>query len=89
MTKECGDPYVGTTTRSGYVRGGEHQRDLDNKKEESDLWRHCQSKHNGEIKKFKMDIIETFPWDPLLRQVPEDTRINQQSTKRKRYQQEG
>ena len=40
------------------------------------MWRHCKEKHNGEIKKFRMDVIDTFKQDPMLRQVTESVRIS-------------
>ena len=40
------------------------------------MWQHCKEKHAGELKKFKMDVIESFKKDPLLRQVSEATRIS-------------
>jgi len=82
MTCEEGNGYyTGTTTRSAYVRGNEHQTLLQDKKEKSDLWEHCKEKHGNQIKTFKMDVIETFRRDPLLRQVTEATRINRTDKK--------
>ena len=75
ITCECTDEYNGTTTRSGYTRGIEHTKDMISKKEDSDMWRHCRDKHNGEIKGFRMDIVDTFKNDPMLRQVTEAVRI--------------
>ena len=76
MTCECNDPYTGTTTRSSYVRGKEHLKDLNDKNPESDLWEHCRKKHDGNLTSFRMDVIETFKQDPLLRQITEAVRIN-------------
>ena len=76
MTCECDNVYIGTTTRSAYVRGNEHHSDLIGKNEDSDLWQHCEKKHEGQIQMFKMDVIETFKGDPLLRQVSEAVRIS-------------
>ena len=76
MTCECEDSYIGTTTRGAYTRGKEHIEDLNLRKDSSDMWQHCKEKHSGELKKFKMDIIESFKRDPLLRQVSEATRIS-------------
>ena len=45
--------------------------DMTSKNEKSDMWRHCRDKHNGEIKEFKMDIVDTFKEDPMLRRVTE------------------
>ncbi len=77
MTCECEEgQYTGTTTRGAYVRGKEHISKIEEKNPKSDLWQHCVEKHNGEIKTFKMDVIESFKNDPLLRQVSEATRIS-------------
>ena len=76
LTCECESVYIGTTTRSAYVRGKEHEKYLIKKDENSDMWRHCKEKHNGEIKKFRMDVIDTFKQDPMLRQVTESVRIS-------------
>ena len=63
MTCECEDNYIGTTTRGAYTRGKEHIEDLNLRKDRSDMWQHCKEKHAGELKKFKMDIIESFKKD--------------------------
>ena len=81
MTCECDDTYIGTTSRGAYTRGKEHADDLEKKKQKSDLWQHCIQKHEGQIKKVKMDVIESFKNDPLLRQVSEATRINRSNKK--------
>ena len=57
-------------------------KDLQAKNEESDFWRHCRCKHGGEIKNLKMDIIETFKGDALLRQVSEAVRIERADQER-------
>ena len=75
MTCECDDEYTGTTTRSGYVRGGEQNDNLQKESDKSGLWDHCKKKHDGDKKTFRMDIIDSFRRDPLLRQVTEATRI--------------
>ena len=53
------------------------------KEEKSDMWRHCRDKHNGEIKQFKMDIVDTFKNDPMLRQVTEAVRIRRTAPKKR------
>ena len=82
MTCECEDQYTGTTTRGGYTRGKEHLKDLEEKNKDTDFWRHCQYKHGGQIKKLKMNIIETFKGDALLRQVSEAVRIERTDQER-------
>ena len=68
--------YKGTTTRGAYVRGKEHIAEMTSKREDSDMWRHCVEKHNGEVKEFRMDVLDTFKRDPMLRQVTEAVRIS-------------
>jgi len=75
ITCERGDLYIGTTTRSAFIRGDEHVRDLRTKNEDSDFWQHCKDKHNETIKNFKMDVLETFKGDATLRQISEAVRI--------------
>ena len=75
ITCECGDQYTGTTTRGGYTRGKEHIKGLREKDKNSDFWSHCVNKHDKKVTKMKMDIIETFKGDALLRQVTEAVRI--------------
>ena len=50
--------------------------DLRTRKEDSDMWKHCEDKHNGEVKQFRMDVIDTFKKDPMLRQITESVRIS-------------
>ena len=73
---ECDGKYTGTTTRSAYVHGKEHTVDLHSRRKNSALWKHCQDKHDGEIKKFRMDVVDTFRSDPMLRQITESVRIS-------------
>ena len=82
MTCECNGVYTGTTTRSAYIRGKEHMNDLVSKKEESDLWKHCRDEHGGEDKKFRMDVVDTFRKDPMLRQVTESVRISRTDSRK-------
>ena len=53
-----------------------------NKNQESDLWEHCRKKHDGNLTRFRMDVIETFKQDPLLRQITEAVRINRTDKKK-------
>ena len=55
---------------------------MEMKKDASDMWRHCQEKHDGVIKEFRMDVIDTFRKDPMLRQVTEAVRISRTDKKR-------
>ena len=51
------------------------------KNENSDMWRHCKEKHGGEVKGFRMDVIDTFKDDAMLRQITEAVRINRTDKK--------
>ena len=82
MRCECDGKYTGTTTRSAYVRGKEQTNDLHSRNEDSDLWKHCREKHDGEIKQFRMDVVDTFKRDPMLRQITESVRISRTDERR-------
>ena len=66
--------YKGETYRNCYVRGKEHLKDLDNKLENSSLWRHCREKHGSEVQKFEMNQIASYRNDSMLRQIMEAVR---------------
>ena len=57
-----------------YCRGEEHLKALNHKHNDSVLWAHCVSHHNGEIVPFQMKAKRFF-MDPLTRQVEEAVRI--------------
>ena len=44
----------GESGRNAYSRGLEHQRDLQDEKEDSPLWKHCTLQHNNEKVNFSM-----------------------------------
>ena len=67
--------YNGQTSRTAYLRAGEHVDDLEKRKEYSHLWKHCQEKHNGEVQEFKFSVSGTYTHDSLLRQVTEAVKI--------------
>ena len=71
MSCICKAVYNGKTSRSAYIRGNEHIRDLENEDDRSDLWNHCKEKHDGTKMKFNMIVAETFKNDALLKQVSE------------------
>ena len=68
--------YNGETAYNGYTRGGEHINDLRNKNERCCLWRHCLELHGGETQPFKMDVLQNFKNDAMLRQITEAVNIN-------------
>ena len=60
----------------------EHLDDLNAKNEESDFWQYCKNKHGAQLKKFKINIVETFKGDPTLRQINEAVRIERMDPKK-------
>ena len=66
--------YEGETGRSARIRGGEHLKDLEKKREKSALYKHVKNFHNDEEVKFRMDITKKFK-DALTRQADEAVRI--------------
>ena len=74
--------YKGETSRTSYVRGGEHLDDFDKRREKSVLWKHCRNKHNGQVegRRFRMDVLGVYKEDAMLRQVAEAVRIQQSPT---------
>ena len=75
---ECGQEYIGETSRNTYSRGKEHLRDLDSKNERSVMWKHAKEEHQGRIPDFTCSVVERFLKDSLLRQVSESVRINRE-----------
>ena len=67
--------YEGETGRSARLRGGEHLKDLEKKREKSVLYKHKISDHPTENVKFKMEITKKFK-DALTRQANEAVRIH-------------
>ena len=70
----CGDEYHGETSRTMYCRGGEHQKALASRSQESVLWTHCVSQHEGQMVTFAMKATGYF-MEPLTRQIDEAVRI--------------
>ena len=67
--------YEGETGRSARIRGGEHLRDLEKKREKSALYKHVKNCHNDDEEvKFRMEITKKFK-DALTRQADEAVRI--------------
>jgi hypothetical protein len=66
--------YEGESGRSARIRGNEHVRDLENRKEKSALYKHVKNVHPNENVKFRMDITSKFK-DALTRQANEAVRI--------------
>ena len=66
--------YKGETGRSARLRGAEHLKDLEKKREKSALFKHKMSDHPHESVKFKMEITGKFT-DALTRQANEAVKI--------------
>ena len=66
--------YEGETGRSARLRGAEHLKDFEKKREKSVLYKHKVSDHPNEDVKFKMEITQKFK-DALTRQANEAVRI--------------
>ena len=67
--------YEGETGRSARVRGAEHLKDLEKKKQKSVLFKHQMTDHKNEEVKFQMKITNKFK-DALTRQANEAVRIS-------------
>ena len=52
--------YEGETGRSARIRGAEHLKELEKKKEKSVLYKHKLTSHKNENVKFKMEITRKF-----------------------------
>ena len=67
--------YEGETGRSARIRGLEHVKDLEKKRQNSVLFKHVETEHANEVVKFKMEITSKFK-DALTRQSNEAVRIS-------------
>ena len=69
--------YHGQSSRTSYLRGTEHLTDFQHKREKSIMWKHCQSKHQGNTRsiRFRMDVVGVYHQDPMKRQIAEAVRI--------------
>ena len=66
--------YEGETSRSARIRGAEHVKDLEGKKQKSVLFKHKMTDHKNENVKFQMKITNKFK-DALTRQANEAVQI--------------
>ena len=69
--------YDGETSRNAYHRGKQHLAQYKNKSSDSVLWKHCVSVHQGSPAEFEMSVGRSFRGDPMMRQIDEGTRIQQ------------
>ena len=70
---ECGDIYIGETSRSAYTRGKEHMKSLAKREERSVLWKHCKEKHDSRT---QMNVNGSYSNDAMLRKISEGVRID-------------
>ena len=66
--------YEGESGRIDRLRGAEHLKDLEKKREKSVLYKHIKNAHPNEEVKFKMEITQRFK-DALTRQANEAVQI--------------
>ena len=71
--------YEGETSRSARLRGKEHLKDLEKKREKSVLYKHKVLEHFNEEVKFEMEITGVYR-DALTRQANEAVRISNRQT---------
>ena len=64
----------GETNRSARVRCLEHRAAL-MRGDNSNLWEHCVSKHQGQLAEFGYKVTRNFHRDSLLRQIDEAWRL--------------
>ena len=68
--------YWGEASRSGYLRGLDHQSLLKRKDDSSPLWKHSAEHHNGrEDVVYSMKVERSYAESPLNRQIDESTSI--------------
>ena len=67
--------YSGEISRTLYQRGQEHLRDLDDKLDESPLWKHCVSQHNSTVQEFQLKLLSKHK-TAFTRQIAESVHIS-------------
>ena len=72
--------YVGESSRTAFLRGGEHLDDLRKKNIKSPLWKHCLEEHGEKLVEFSMKIVRSHK-TPLTRQIHESVEIEHSSAK--------
>ena len=73
---QCEYEYNGQTGQNAYTRGKVHIKDLEKKKEDSALWKHCVNVHESQIQHFEMKVLDRSMNDPTKRQILEAVRIS-------------
>ena len=67
--------YLGESSISLFQRGQEHLRDLADQHDESPLWKHCSSMHDGKIQEFQMRLLSKHK-TAFSRQIAETVNIS-------------
>ena len=73
----CRHKYIGETSRSTGTRGKEHLRALEQREQNSLIWRHSCAKHGGNVPGFTMNVTGPFRNYAMLKQISESIQINQ------------
>ena len=73
--QRCKAVYVGETSRNAKKRGGEHLKELKEKRNTSVLWRHCKEEHAAEEQPFVMNVTGMYYNNPMERQIAESVKI--------------
>ena len=72
---ECGDKYIGETSRSLRERVSEHISGLNSKSDDNVLSRHMLHRHTGATKSISVSVLATYPDDAMGRQIAESVYI--------------
>ena len=72
--------YLGESSRTGFLRGGEHLESLKSRSSKSPLWKHCVEDHSGQEVNFSMKVVRSHK-TPLTRQVHESVEIDNSSAR--------
>ena len=73
ICRQCGDKYIGQTSKNAYVRGREHLSSLENHR--GPLWQHCLEKHGSVKQTFQVNKTGSYGNDCMMRQIAESVRI--------------
>ena len=67
--------YIGQASRSAYSRGKEHLSQMRSGSDESRLHEHAVAHHGGETPTARMDVLDVYGNDCMLRQIAEAVHI--------------
>ena len=72
---DCEFEYTGQTNQNGYTRGERHMQEYRQHYEKSALWKHSANEHNGDQRRFQMEIVDRVRNDATKRQILEAIRM--------------